>query len=65
MMQLMVDDLDAWWAHIDALDLPGKFGVQSPKAPSMQPWGLRVAYIYDPAGVLWHIAQRRKNAPAD
>ena len=26
MMQLMVDDLDAWWAHIDALDLPSKFG---------------------------------------
>jgi len=22
MMQLMVDDLDAWWAHIDGLDLP-------------------------------------------
>jgi hypothetical protein len=65
MMQLMVDDLDAWWAHIDALDLPGKFGVQAPKAPSMQPWGLRVAYVYDPAGVLWHIAQRRENAPAD
>ena len=27
MMQLMVDDLDAWWGHIDALDLPGKFKV--------------------------------------
>ena len=24
MMQLMVDNLDAWWAHIDALDLPSK-----------------------------------------
>jgi catechol 2,3-dioxygenase-like lactoylglutathione lyase family enzyme len=65
MMQLMVDDLDAWWAHIDALDLPGKFGVQPPKAPAMQPWGLRVAYVYDPSGVLWHIAQRRESAPAD
>jgi hypothetical protein len=28
MMQIMVDDLDAWWAHIDGLDLPSKFGVQ-------------------------------------
>jgi uncharacterized glyoxalase superfamily protein PhnB len=35
------------------------------KAPALQPCGLRVAYISDPAGVLWHIAQRRKNAPAD
>ena len=42
MMQLMVDDLDAWWTHIQRLDLPGKFGVQPPKAPAMQPWGLRV-----------------------
>ena len=65
MMQLMVDDLDAWWTHIQGLDLPGKFGVQPPKAPETQPWGLQVAYVYDPSGVLWHIAQRRENAPAD
>ena len=32
MMQLMVDDLDAWWAYINTLDLPGKFGVPQPKA---------------------------------
>src|SRR5208337_3272478 len=31
MMQLMVDDLDAWWAHIDGLDLPGKFNVAPPR----------------------------------
>jgi hypothetical protein len=43
MMQLLVDDLDAWWAHIAALDLPAKFGVQPPKPPAMQPWGLCVA----------------------
>jgi hypothetical protein len=65
MMQLMVDDLDAWWAHIEALDLPGRFGVQPPRPPAMQPWGLNVAYVYDPCGVLWHVAQRRDGAPAD
>jgi uncharacterized glyoxalase superfamily protein PhnB len=65
MMQLMVDDLDAWWHHIIALDLPVKFGVRPPKAPALQPWGLRVAYVFDPSGVLWHIAERRENAPAD
>ena len=59
MMQLMVDDLDAWWAHIDALDLPKTFGTPAPRPPAMQPWGLRVAYVVDPSGVLWHIAQRR------
>jgi catechol 2,3-dioxygenase-like lactoylglutathione lyase family enzyme len=65
MMQLMVDDLDGWWTHIDKLDLPARFGVPQPRAPAMQPWGLRVAYVVDPAGVLWHIAQRREDNPAD
>ncbi len=58
MVHLMVDDLDAWWAHIEASDLSDQFGVQPPKAPAMQPWGLRVAFVFDPCGVLWHIAQR-------
>ena len=58
MMQLLVDDLDAWWAHIEELDLPSKFRVQPPKTPALQPWGLRVAYVYDPCGVLWHVTQR-------
>jgi hypothetical protein len=59
MMQLMVDDLDAWWTHVESLDLPSRFGVQAPKPPAMQPWGLRISYVYDPSGVLWHVAQRR------
>jgi len=65
MMQLMVDDLEAWWAHIQSLDLPGRFGVPAPKPPQTQPWGLRVAYLVDPAGVLWHVAQRRADKPHD
>jgi uncharacterized glyoxalase superfamily protein PhnB len=65
MMQLMVDDLDACWARIDGLDLPGKFNVPPPRAPAMQPWGLRVAYVVDPAGVLWHIGERRAGAVQD
>jgi hypothetical protein len=58
MMQLMVHDLDAWWAHIQALDLPGQFGVAPPKPPKPQPWGLIVAYVVGPCGELWHIAQK-------
>ena len=65
MMQLMVDDLDAWWAHIESLELPKRFGVPAPKPPAMQPWGLRICYVVDPCGVLWHIAQRRKDAIQD
>jgi len=62
MMQLMVDDLDAWWAHITSLDLTVRFGVRPPRPPAVQPWGLRVAYLTDPCGVLWHVAQRREGA---
>src|SRR4051794_5113473 len=65
MMQLMVDDLDAWWTHIAGLDLAKNFHVQPPKPPKMQPWGLRVAYVYDPCGVLWHFSERRPGHPAD
>lgn len=65
MVQLIVDDLDAWWSHIESLELAKHFGVPSPKPPAMQPWGLRVAYVVDPSGVLWHVAQRPENAKQD
>jgi catechol 2,3-dioxygenase-like lactoylglutathione lyase family enzyme len=65
MMQLMVDDLNAWWTHIQSLDLPSRFGVPAPKPPETQPWGLRIAYVVDPAGVLWHVAQRREGKTQD
>lgn len=65
MMQLMVDDLDSWWKHIQSLDLPGQFGVSEPKPPALQPWGLRIAYVVDPSGVLWHIAERRPDIEHD
>jgi hypothetical protein len=56
MMHLLVDDLDAWWAHIDSLSLDTRFGVQAPRQPKLEPWGLRVCYVFDPSGVLWHFA---------
>lgn len=65
MMQLMVDDLDAWWGHIESLELARHFSVPPPRAPEMQPWGLRVAYVIDPSGVLWHVAQRRNGVKQD
>ena len=65
MMPLMVDDLDSWWRHIEALDLSAAFEVKDPRPPAMQPWGLRVAYLFDPSGVLWHVAERRKGNLAD
>lgn len=65
MMQVMVDDLEAWWARIESLNLAEEFGVPGPRPPALQPWGLHVAYVVDPAGVLWHFAQRREGAVQD
>ena len=65
MMQLMVDDLDAWWAHINTLELAKQFGVPPAREPAMQPWGFRIAYVVDPSGVLWHVAQRREGPVQD
>ena len=62
MMQLLVNDLEGWWKRIEGLDLGAKYGVRAPKSPALQPWGLTVAYVVDPSGVLWHIAQNRNRA---
>lgn len=58
MMQVVVDDLDGWWERIEALDLAGRYAVKPPTAPARQPWGLTVAYVVDPGGVLWHFVQK-------
>ncbi|HTF33457.1 MAG TPA: hypothetical protein VK714_07100 [Myxococcota bacterium] len=39
--------------------------LQPPRAPAMQPWDLRIAYVVDPSGVLWHIGERRDGAIHD
>jgi catechol 2,3-dioxygenase-like lactoylglutathione lyase family enzyme len=61
MMQLLVNDVDAWWGRIDALDLATRYGVRAPTAPAVQSWGLKVGFVVDPSGVLWHIAERKKS----
>jgi len=57
LMHLLVNNLDQWWKHISGLDLAAQYGVREPRAPKLEPWGLRVAYVFDPSGVLWHIAE--------
>lgn len=65
MMQLMVVDPDAWWAHIASLDLAARFGVQPPRPPALQPWGFVVAHVFDPSGVPWHVTQSREHSATD
>jgi catechol 2,3-dioxygenase-like lactoylglutathione lyase family enzyme len=58
MLQVLVRDLDGWWAdHVDAAKLVADFGVKPPKPPAMQAWGMKVGFLFDPSGVLWHVAE--------
>jgi hypothetical protein len=61
-MHALVDDLPGWWAHIESLDLSARYGVERPRAPKLEPWGLFVAYVFDPSGVLWHFAAPAQTA---
>jgi Glyoxalase/Bleomycin resistance protein/Dioxygenase superfamily len=60
MMSLTVEDADAWWEHIQRREFTKKYPGILCKPPEMQPWGIRVLYLSDPTGVLWHITDGRK-----
>ncbi len=60
MMHVLVEDVGAWWRHIESLNLSHQFGVAPPAPPRAEPWGLTVAYVTDPSGVLWHFAEVTK-----
>jgi hypothetical protein len=56
-MHVLVKDVQAWWQHINSLDLADHFDVSPPAPPRPEPWGPTVAYVFDPAGALWHFAE--------
>jgi len=60
MMALNVENVDAWWEHTQKKDFKTKYPGIMCKPPAMQPWGLRVLYLSDPTGVLWHITESPK-----
>lgn len=57
MMNLHVNDIDGWHAHLAALDLPNKYPGTRLSAPELEDWGMIVMHLVDPTGVLWHITQ--------
>ena len=61
MMSLAVEDADAWWELIQRKEITKKYPDIMCKPPAMQPWGIRVLYLSDPTGVLWHITDGRKS----
>lgn len=61
MMSLNVEDVDAWWEYIERQEMAKKCPGIMCRPPQMQPWGIRVRYLSDPTGVLWHITDGRNS----
>lgn len=55
-MHLLVTDVQAWRAHVDAQDLAGRYGVRVTPVKE-QAWGITEFVVIDPSGVCWHIGQ--------
>jgi uncharacterized glyoxalase superfamily protein PhnB len=56
MMHLLVEDVDAWWRHVEAQRVVEKYKVMA-EPPADRPWGMRDFVITDPTGVLWRVGQ--------
>jgi catechol 2,3-dioxygenase-like lactoylglutathione lyase family enzyme len=57
MMHVRVPDADAWADHArKALPAAG-FGDTRIEGPREESWGFRIAYVWDPSGVLLHFAE--------
>jgi uncharacterized glyoxalase superfamily protein PhnB len=56
MMHLLVEDVEAWWAHVQASGVVSKFGVTCTDIEA-QPWRMKDFCLTDPSGVLWRIGQ--------
>jgi catechol 2,3-dioxygenase-like lactoylglutathione lyase family enzyme len=58
-MHLLVEDVDAWWAHVQAKRIAETYGVGT-GPPEDRDWKMRDFVLFDPSGVLWRIAQAEK-----
>ncbi len=56
MLTFEVDDLDAYWKELQAMDLPSRYSGVRLRDPTDFPWG-REVHIVDPGGVCWHVRQ--------
>ncbi|MEM8676143.1 MAG: hypothetical protein AAGF83_20085 [Cyanobacteria bacterium P01_G01_bin.67] len=58
MLHFMVNSAQEWYDHFNTVQLSEKFGGTKVAAPKLMPWGLLITYVWDPAGVLLHFAER-------
>jgi len=56
MMHILVEDVEAWWHHVQASGVDARFGVKCTDVEA-QPWRMKDFCLSDPAGVLWRVGQ--------
>jgi hypothetical protein len=59
MIVVEVDDLESYWAEIEAKDLGTQFKGVKLRPPTDFPWG-REVHVIDPGGVCWHFRRTPK-----
>ena len=57
MMYMNVEDATAWHAHIQQVLSKKSFGASRTKEPTKQDFAKLVTHMWDPSGILWHLAQ--------
>lgn len=55
-MHILVEDVEAWWNHVQASGVVSKYGVKCTDI-EVQPWKMKDFCLSDPAGVQWRIGQ--------
>ncbi len=56
-IHIWVDSVDEWYEYIKPKKLDEKYPGVRVGGPDILPWGWRILYVWDPAGVLLHIAE--------
>jgi predicted lactoylglutathione lyase len=57
MLHLTVNDAHAWHQLVTDVLAQRSFGAARTTAPKLEQYGALVTHVWDPSGVLWHLAQ--------
>ncbi len=57
MMHVQIDSANDWYECAQTILQTEKFGDAKVAPPKLEPYGALVTYLWDPAGVLWHLAE--------
>ncbi len=61
-LHLLVDSAQSWYDEISSSIDFNQYAGAGIESPKKQPWGIVTAYLKDPSGVLWHIAEQSDQA---